>query len=173
MTSHRAQLVTEVDRRYGEPDAPATPWDDAVRRLSTAGVSWLSSVRPDGRPHVTPLLTVWHDDALHFCSGAEERKTRNLAGNAHVVLTTGDNALHGGLDVVVEGVAERVTDEPVLHDLAAAWERKYGAEWHFDVVEGGFQGGEGVALVFRVAPVTAFGFGKGPYSQTRWRFPGG
>jgi len=51
------------------------------------------------------------------------------------------------------------------------WERKYGAEWHFDVTEGGFRGGGGVALVFRVAPVTAFGFGKGPYSQTRWRFP--
>jgi len=26
------------------------------------------------------------------------------------------------------------------------------------------------ALVFRVAPVTAFGFAKSPYGQTRWRF---
>lgn len=28
----------------------------------------------------------------------------------------------------------------------------------------------GGALVFEVAPVSAFGFGKGTYSQTRWRF---
>ncbi len=28
-----------------------------------------STVRPDGRPHVTPLLAVWADDALHFCTG--------------------------------------------------------------------------------------------------------
>jgi hypothetical protein len=33
------------------------------------------------------------------------------------------------------------------------------------------QQGEGRALVFEVAPVTAFGFGKGnEFSQTRWRF---
>ena len=38
------------------------------------------------------------------------------------------------------------------------------------MVDGGFNGDGGVALVFRVEPVTAFGFGKGPYSQTRWRF---
>jgi hypothetical protein len=28
----------------------------------------------------------------------------------------------------------------------------------------------GEALVYEVAPVQAFGFGKGAYSQTRWRF---
>jgi hypothetical protein len=30
-----------------------------------------------------------------------------------------------------------------------------------------------LALVFRVEPTTAFGFGKGPYSRTRYRFPAG
>ena len=163
--------VAELDGRYGEPNASVTAWEEACRQLAAAEVSWLSTVRPDGRPHVTPLLTVWRDDALHFCSGVQERKTRNLAENPHVVLTTGNAVLHGGLDVVVEGVAKRVTEQAVLHDLAGAWEQKYGAEWHFDVLEGGFHGGGGLALVFRVEPVTAFGFGKGPYSQTRWRFP--
>jgi nitroimidazol reductase NimA-like FMN-containing flavoprotein (pyridoxamine 5'-phosphate oxidase superfamily) len=170
MTTRLDVPVTELDRRYGEPDAVATAWDDARRTLETAELSWLSTVRPDGRPHVTPLITVWRDGAVHFCSGAAERKTRNIAENSHVVLTTGTSALHGGLDVVVEGAAERVTEPATLRELAAAWEHKYGAEWHFDVEDGGFGGDGGVALVFRVEPATVFGFGKGPYSQTRWRF---
>lgn len=164
---------TELDPRFGEPEATATDWEEAVRELAAAELSWLSTVRPDGRPHVTPLLTVWQADALHFCTGAEERKARNLAANPQVVLTTGTNALKGGLDLVVEGRAVRVREPDRLQGLAEAWERKYGPDWHFDVEDGGFAGQGGIALVFRVEPVTAFGFGKAPYSQTRWRFPAG
>ncbi|MGH3615629.1 MAG: hypothetical protein ACRDRK_24135 [Pseudonocardia sp.] len=65
----------------------------------------------------------------------------------------------------------RVTAPARLQVLADAWEKKYGGDWHFDVRDGGFTSGQGLALVFKVEPVTAFGFGKGPYSQTRWRFP--
>ncbi|MFD3912627.1 pyridoxamine 5'-phosphate oxidase family protein [Streptomyces sp. NPDC058603] len=162
---------TELDTRYSEPEAAATAWTEAEGLLAGAELFWLSTVRPDGRPHVTPLLAVWADGALHFCTGAAERKAMNLARNPEVVLTTGVNALHGGCDLVVEGTAVRVTDTSRLTVLAALWEAKYGAEWHFDVQDGGFTGGEGnVALVFEVAPRTAFGFGKAPYSQTRWRF---
>jgi len=162
---------TELDRRYGEPEATATDWADGQRELTDAELSWLTTVRPDGRPHVTPLLTVWLDGALHFCTGECERKSRNLAENPQVALTTGRNALRGGLDVVVEGTAVRVLDRERLQALADAWEQKYGSEWHFDVRDGGFDGQGGTAHVFRVEPATAFGFAKDPYSQTRWRFP--
>jgi nitroimidazol reductase NimA-like FMN-containing flavoprotein (pyridoxamine 5'-phosphate oxidase superfamily) len=163
--------TTTLDERYGEPEATPTSWEDAAAALSAAELFWLTTVRPEGRPHCTPLLAVWHDDALHISTGPEERKARNLAVNSQVVLTTGRNDLHGGLDLVVEGVAERVTDHDRLRDLATAWEEKYGPEWHYDVGEGGFiQRGTPGVLVFRVEPTTAFGFGKAPYSQTRWRF---
>jgi general stress protein 26 len=165
--------VTELDARYGEPDARPIPWAEVRAALGAAELFWVSTVRPDGRPHVTPLLAVWRDGALHFCTGADERKARNVASNPEVVLTTGTNARHGGTDLVVEGRAERVTDPGTLRALAGAWEDKYGADWHFDVLDGGFDGGNGLALVFRVEPTTAFGFGKGPYSQTRYRFPTG
>ena len=161
---------TDLDPRYGEPDATATGWADAARELAAAELSWLSTVRPDGRPHVTPLLTVWRDGALHFCTGANERKARNLATNPHVVLTTGRNALKGGLDLVVEGTAVRVRDTGRLRELAGVWEQKYGSDWHFEVQDDAFDGQGGPAYVYRVEPATAFGFGKGPYSQTRWRF---
>jgi nitroimidazol reductase NimA-like FMN-containing flavoprotein (pyridoxamine 5'-phosphate oxidase superfamily) len=164
--------TTDLDRRYGDEEATARSWEEAAEVLRTAELSWLSTVRPDGRPHVTPLITVWWEGAPHFVTGVDERKARNLESNRHVVLTTGTNALHGGLDVVVEGVAERVTDPGALRALAAAWEEKYGAEWHFDVTDGGFDGqGGSLGAVFRVRPETVFGFGKAPYSQTRWRFP--
>ena len=163
---------TELDVRYGVPEASPTEWTEGQRQLAAAELSWLSTVRPDGRPHVTPLLTVWFEGALHFCTGEQERKARNLAANPRVALTTGNNTWRGGLDLVVEGVAERVRDRVRLQELADAWEGKYGHDWHFDVVEGGFEGGQGTALVFRVEPVTAFGFGKDPHSQTRWRFSG-
>ncbi|MEV7864974.1 pyridoxamine 5'-phosphate oxidase family protein [Streptomyces sp. NPDC088124] len=167
----RMEPTTEVDPRYGEPRAPATAWAEAVALLARAEVFWLTTVRPGGRPHVTPLLGVWADGALHFCTGAEERKSRNLAANSEVALTTGVNTLREGLDLVVEGTAVRVADEARLTALARAWEAKYGTDWHFDVRDGAFAGDAGnIAQVYAVAPRTVFGFGKSPYSQTRWRF---
>ncbi|WP_327367020.1 pyridoxamine 5'-phosphate oxidase family protein [Streptomyces sp. NBC_01217] len=161
----------ELDTRYSDESATARPWSAAADLLTTAELYWLSTVRPDGRPHVTPLIGVWADGALHFCTDASERKALNLATNPEVVLTTGNNTLSEGLDVMVEGPAERVRDEDRLRRLAAAWESKYGPDWHFDVRDGAFLNGGRTALVFEVLPRTVFGFGKGaPYSQTRWRF---
>lgn len=162
--------VTELDARYSSPGARPTSWAEGRGVLETARVYWLSTVRPEGRPHVTPLLAVWADGALHFCTGATERKARNLAHHPEVVLTTGQNDLDRGLDLVVEGNAVRVNDDAPLRRLAGAYEDKYGSGWHFEVRDGAFHGGGGAALVYRVAPATAFGFRKGEYSQTRWRF---
>ncbi len=165
--------VTELDVRYGDPDAGAVDWGEGRRILEEAEIYWLSTVRPDGRPHVTPLIGVWLDGALHFTTGAAERKALNLRTNRHCVLTTGCNTLGGGFDVVVEGDAVALRQDDALTRLAAAYEAKYGAAWHFDVRDGVFVGEGGEALVFQVRPATAFGFGKGHFSQTRWRFPPG
>jgi len=164
--------VTELDTRYSGEHATATAWTDASEHLEQAEVFWLSTVRPDGRPHVTSLLAVWLDGALYFCTGASERKAKNLAHNPHCILTTGCNTLNQGLDIVVEGDALRVTDAARLQRVADLYESKYGSDWRFDVRDGAFNGQHGnVALVFKLAPTTAFGFGKGTCSsQTRWRF---
>jgi nitroimidazol reductase NimA-like FMN-containing flavoprotein (pyridoxamine 5'-phosphate oxidase superfamily) len=166
-----AAPVTELDERYSSDAAAATDWSEASDELAKAEVFWLSTVRPDARPHVTPLLAVWLDGALYFCTGPAERKAGNLAGNPHCVLTTGCNALGEGLDVVVEGKAVRVSDEATLRRLADRYEAKYGRDWHFDVRDGAFVRDGGPALVFAVSHTTAIGFRRGVYSQTRWRFP--
>lgn len=163
---------TDLDTRYGEDTAEPTTWEDARDLLADAELSWLTTVRPDGRPHVTPLITVLHEGRLHFCTGPDEQKSRNLAANPSVALTTGRNSLHGGLDLVVEGRAVRVTGRERVQALAEAWVAKYGEEWRFGVTDDAFvnqAGGE--ARVYAVETGTAYGFGKAPYSQTRWTFP--
>ena len=104
--------VTEIDPRFSDKDAVATEWTETLRVIEAAELFWITTVRPDGRPHVTPLVAVWLDGALHFCTGAEEQKAVNLGANPHVVLTTGCNGWEEGLDIVVEGAAVRVTGAP-------------------------------------------------------------
>lgn len=164
--------VAELEPQFSSGDATVTPWAQARGRLETAEVYWLATVRPDGRPHVTPVLAVWLDGALYFCTGRSERKAKNLAHNSHCVVTTGCNALDEGLDLVVEGDVAQVSDEARLQRIADRNAAKYGSDWHFTVRDGAFHGNEGnVALVYEVTPTTAFGFGKGKsFSQTRWRF---
>ena len=163
-------LHAEIDPRFSDPTAGPLPWAVARDRLRDAGTTFLTTVRATGAPHVTPLLTVWADGALHFCTGTGEQKYRNLEHSPEVVLATGDGTTDGELDVVVEGTAVRVTDEARLHALAGAWEAKYGAFWRFDVRDGAFHHGGGPAHVFAVAPRKVLGFAKAPVSaQLRWR----
>jgi nitroimidazol reductase NimA-like FMN-containing flavoprotein (pyridoxamine 5'-phosphate oxidase superfamily) len=161
----------EQDIRFGDPDAPATPWAEVLRLLETAELFWISTVRGDGRPHVTPLPVVWWDDRLHFCTGPEEQKAVNISRNPRVALTTGCNRWKEGLDVVVEGTAVRITDESTLRALADLWRSKYHGDWDF-TVEGGLFHHEdgGSAVVFGVAAVKVLAFAKGTFAQTRYRF---
>jgi general stress protein 26 len=166
----RTEPLVELDPRYGEEGVPATQWADAREHLQKAELYWVTTVRRDGRPHTTPLIAVWLDDALYFCTGPDEQKAKNIAGNPHCILMTGCNTLHEGIDLILEGDATKVGDDGKLRRLADAWEAKYGPEWHFDVRDGAFRHEQGEAWVFAVAPVTAYAFAKDPYSHTRWRF---
>ncbi|MGH3682232.1 MAG: pyridoxamine 5'-phosphate oxidase family protein [Natronosporangium sp.] len=162
----------QLHEQFSEPGATARPWAEVAEVLSASEMFWLSTVRRDGRPHVTPLPAIWLDGALHFCTGAGEQKAKNLESSPHCVLTTGTNEFRSGLDVVVEGDAARVTDPARLRRLAGLWKSKL--DWDFEVVDGGFRDPDGPAqaLVFGVVPSKVLSFGKGsPYSQTRYRFP--
>jgi nitroimidazol reductase NimA-like FMN-containing flavoprotein (pyridoxamine 5'-phosphate oxidase superfamily) len=159
----------EIDSRFSDPDAAPTPWADAAGVLERAELYWLTTVRADRRPHVTPLIGVWHDGAVHFCTGLREQKARNLEAGPHVALTTGNNAWAEGLDVVVEGTAVRIEDRDTLQRIADAYEAKYGSVWHFDVGDGVFGSGERTAAVFRIEPDKVLAFAKEPHGQTRYR----
>jgi nitroimidazol reductase NimA-like FMN-containing flavoprotein (pyridoxamine 5'-phosphate oxidase superfamily) len=162
--------TSELDGRFSDPEADPTPWADAERVLEAAELYWLTTVRADGRPHVTPLIGVLEDGAMHFCTGLGEQKARNLEHSDRVALTTGNNAWAQGLDVVVEGRAVRVVDRDRLQRLADVYEAKYGSRWHFDVREGGFGTDADPAVVFRVEPHKVLAFAKDPHAQTTYRF---
>lgn len=160
---------TELDPQFSSGDATAIPWETARAQLEVAAIYWLTTVRPDGRPHVTSLIAIWLDDALYFCTGEGERKAQNLRHNPQVAITTGCNVMEG-LDLVVEGAAGQVSDETKLQRVADQYAVKY-PDWPFSVRDGAFYGDGGRALVYEVTPTTIFAFGKGDvFSQTRYRF---
>lgn len=165
--------VTELCSGFSSPHATPTAWSQARDDLAEAELFWLSTVRPDGRPHVTPLLGIWLEGALYFCTGSGERKAKNLSANGHCVLTTGQSTLDG-LDLVIEGTAQDVSDHVELGRVAATYESKYGPR--FAAPDGTWSGlGDAIrraeVLVYRVAPETGFGYSKGAsFSQTRWSF---
>jgi general stress protein 26 len=163
--------ITTLDTRYSGDQAEAMPWPQALVRLEQAELFWVSSVRVDGRPHVTPVVAAWTDGALYFSSGAEEQKSRNLAGNPRCAVTTGCNTWDEGVDIVLHGEVEIVRDLYRLQRVADAFLAKYGTDWAFTVADDATFNGPGGALVYELKPTQALGFGKGnPFSHTRWDF---
>jgi len=162
--------VAELNESFSQPGASAPPWTEVAAVLTESEMFWLSTVRRDGRPHVTPLPAIWLDGTLYFCTGSHEQKTANLRANPGCVLTTGTSDLRSGLDVVVEGTAVRITDVLRLRELAAIWKSKL--DWDYEVTDDGFRDGPSpTVLVFGVTPAKILTFGKAPYTQTRYRFP--
>ena len=163
--------TTELDEPYSDDSAKATTWAKASGKLRDAGVYWLSTVRADGRPHVTPIAAVLMDGTLYFCTGPDEQKSRNLSHNRRVVVTTGSNVFTRGLDVVVEGEAKRVSDEATLGRLAELYEQKYDGAFGFRVVDGRFAHQAGDADVYGIAPAKAYSYLRGKSgAATRYRF---
>src|SRR3954462_9031588 len=152
--------VIELDPRFSKPNAVATDWEETRRVLEDAELFWITTVRVDGRPHVTPLVAVWLDDAIHFAPGAGEQKAVNLRTNQNVILMTGRNEWEQGLDVVVEGEAVQVIDESTLEQLAEAWATKWDGRWHYEVHRRSFrhEGGSDTVLVFAVKPAKVLAF---------------
>jgi len=163
--------TVELDVRFSGPGAEPTPWGAVRQVIEEAELFWISTVRADGRPHVTLLPAVWLDERIHFCTGPREQKAGNLDANPRCALTTGTNRWKEGLDVVIEGVARRVVDEVRLHLLAGLWETKYAGDWRFGVADAAFRQDDGsVAHVFEVTPEKILAFAKGEFAQTRYRF---
>jgi general stress protein 26 len=166
--------VTKLDQRYSGAAAVATTWDETRQALETAELFWVSTVRADGRPHVTPVVAAWCDGAMWFTTGTDEQKYLNLSVNPQVVLTTGCNTWDHGLDVVVEGEARHVTDQTALERAAKAFAVKWQGAWQFAVRDGRFYN-QGLAdwpsEVYSVTPARVFAHAKGePFGATTHRF---
>ena len=151
---------------YGVEDGgDLLPWSWAIKRLTRAHDYWVATTWPDGRPHVMPVWAVWLVDALWFSTSRTSRKARNLAVNAAVSITT-DNAFE---PVVVDGVAEVVSDRDAIAEFAEASDAKYDASYGVEF----YASAENVCV--RVRPRSVFALDSERFTETptRWtRLPG-
>lgn len=168
--------VTTVDTRFSNEGAVPTPWSVTRDAIESAQLFWIATVRADGRPHVTPLVAVWCEEALYFSTGADEQKAVNIRDNAYVILSTGCNEWEDGFDVVVEGEATRVRSPEELTRVAEVWTRKWDGRWTYAVGDEVFHHQDGTEVlagdifVFRVTPKKILVFAKGEFSHTRHQF---
>jgi hypothetical protein len=150
----------------------ATSWDEGSRHLRDGQWYWLATVRPDGRPHLRPILALLVDGAMYFASKPGARKARNVETNSRCAISVQDDEAHA----VLEGDARRVTDPETLEKVSRAYASKY--EWEtqvrgdeLDADYGAPTAGGPPFAVYEVTPHTAYAFGTEPsFSPTRWRF---
>ncbi len=71
-------------------------WAAVDQRLTAARNYWLSTVRPDGRPHVVPRWGVWLDNRFYYDGAATTVHARNAEQNPACTMT-----LESGTEVVI------------------------------------------------------------------------
>jgi hypothetical protein len=97
-----------------------TSWAVARERLENPEkprTYWLATVRPDGRPHLMPVIAFWFDDALHLVVRKATRKGRNLLADGRCAIGTSSLKLPS-LDIIAEGRAEALDDEDAVRRIA-------------------------------------------------------
>jgi len=106
-------------------------------RLRAEPIIWLSSVRPDGRPHLVPIWFVWDGAEILFFSKPAAQKVRNLRHSPQVMLAL-DSADEGEDIVLLEGRAE-LLGEGAPQSTLPEYAEKYAAlmarinmaaDWH-------------------------------------------
>jgi hypothetical protein len=153
--------------------ASSGPWETARQIVETTQATyWLATARPDGRPHVIPIMAVWMNGRLFFAAGQRTRKARNLVFDSHCVVAVEQEPL----DLVIEGSARKTRDNEILRSVAERYASIY--DWHVTVRDGAFHDTGGAPTagpppydVYEVTPRTAFGLPVGEsFGPTRWHF---
>ena len=132
---------------------------------------FLATVRSDGRPHTAGVGAIWVDDTLYFVSGPDTRKSRNLTANPACGLAVRLR----GIDLTMDGTAERVTDPTELERVAAVYrEGGWPTTVDGDTFTAPFSApsaGTPPWHLYRLAMHSAVGVaGEEPHGATRWTF---
>ena len=144
---------------YGVPPTSEgiLPWQWALERFSRSHNYWLTTVRPEGAPHVMPVWGVWLEGAWYFSTSTMSRKGRNLERNAKCVVCN-ENAEEA---VILEGTAQRLQDDEIPKQAFVDYKAKY--NWELDPKRG---------PVWKVKPKTVFAMPEQQFPEgvTKWVF---
>lgn len=152
---------------YGVPEGRdgLLAWEQVEARLVAARHYWLSSVRPDGRPHSVPRWGVWLDGRFWYDGAPSTRHTRNVEQNPAVTLT-----LESGTEVVIvegESHATRADPDGLGARLSEAF-AKY-ADSGYEPDAGSWSGADGGGLRV-ITPIRAMAWFAFPTDCTRFTF---
>lgn len=144
---------------------PAT-WSEVVARFDAARNAWFGTVDAAGAPHSVPIWTASVEDVLYVFGERRSVKFRNIAANAHVVMTleSGDEV------VIVRGSAYDVGLPADVPDVVAAFASKYtepdDVQW-LPFVD------PSVDLVARITPSVALLWSSDDFFGTKRRWAAG
>ena len=171
MTDREPIETTNLDR-YGNAELSWSRPHDLLAASATSNTTFfLGTARPDGRPHAAGVGALWFDGDLYIVSGPQTRKSRNLAATPACTISVRLE----GIDLILEGEATRVTDQPTLEEAARLYRE---AGWPAEVEGDAFtapysapSAGPPPWHLYRFTFHTAFGVATAePYGATRWRF---
>jgi hypothetical protein len=105
---------------------PALDWSPFEKKLEegsapapdahNARTTWLTTLNEDGSPHVTAVGALWLDGAYWFQTGPTHKR-HNVERDPRCTIAVSVR----DADVVVEGVASRVTDPELIARAAKGW----------------------------------------------------
>ena len=166
-------IATRNLDRYGSAELPWSRARDILAADTPQAdlTFFLATVTTGGRPHSAGVGGVWVDDVLYFTSGPGTRKARNLAAKPACSVSVRLR----GVDLVLTGDADRVTDPAELERLAAAYRT---GGWPVTVDGDGFtapysapSAGPPPWHLYRLVAHSAVGVATAePYGATRWDF---
>src|SRR5260370_28169538 len=120
---------------------------------------WLTTINPDGSPHLTPVGFVQLDGVWYFTSGPGTRKSRNIAADPRCVVGVATHPF----DLVIEGSASRVTHEDELCSVAHEYNREgWPVQVDGDALTAEYSApsaGPPPWHVYKITPSTVFAFG--------------
>lgn len=152
----RSRPRTESSYGIPESETGMLPWEFVEEGMAEDRSYWLTTVRPDGFPHVRPVWGLWLEGTFYCGGGEQTRWVRNLAFDPSVVVHRQD----AETVVILEGIAERIDEETadasLVSRIDAAYETKYEVE-------------HGTPF-FAVAPDVVLAWSEFPTDATRWTF---
>ena len=153
----------------------AMSWDEINSFLQQKLAARLTSIRPDGYPHTTPLWYVWDGEAIWFEIGAGVRPRqhiRNLRQNPKLCVMIDRDARpeHGGVfdaqGVLMRGTVELSTDETLQAEVSRKVLTRYlgdeGEQYLDDMLQDGKPGKNRVVAKIVPEHISGWDFRKLP-----------